>query len=179
MKKCLSDYVHLAESIVSASVQIYQMATKELLPTPSKSHYTYNLRDLSGVFQGMLMIAADSVESERCVVDLWLHETSRVFRDRLTDKNDRMWFDNLCAKLLQQYMPEFTGAIASDLYFGEYLARGEGDYKQVRNPSKLSHCFMEACEDYNLTFSARMDLVFFDDAIRHISRISRITVVSH
>ena len=41
----------LAKSLVSASLDVYELAQKELLPTPTKSHYTFNLRDVSKVFQ--------------------------------------------------------------------------------------------------------------------------------
>lgn len=43
-----------APSIVKSSVDIYSKIRTELLPTPTKSHYTFNLRDLSKVFQGIL-----------------------------------------------------------------------------------------------------------------------------
>lgn len=35
--------------LVNATIEIYQVVQKELLPTPEKSHYTYNLRDLGKV----------------------------------------------------------------------------------------------------------------------------------
>ena len=44
-----------ADTIIKAAVEIYQNTCKDFLPTPTKSHYTFNLRDLSKVVQGMLM----------------------------------------------------------------------------------------------------------------------------
>lgn len=42
----------LRDPIVEATVDIYETIAKELRPTPAKSHYTFNLRDLGNVFQG-------------------------------------------------------------------------------------------------------------------------------
>ncbi len=45
-----------------ASIEVYKTVCASLLPTPSKSHYTFNLRDLSKVFQGVLMVEAKKVD---------------------------------------------------------------------------------------------------------------------
>ena len=41
----------LAKPLVAATLEVYESAQRELLPTPTKSHYTFNLRDVSKVFQ--------------------------------------------------------------------------------------------------------------------------------
>jgi hypothetical protein len=38
-------------AVVRATVDVYNTIRRELLPTPAKSHYTYNMRDISKVFQ--------------------------------------------------------------------------------------------------------------------------------
>jgi dynein heavy chain len=55
-----------------------------MLPTPAKSHYTFNLRDLSKVFQGMYQASAKKLTEAVGYFRLWAHETARVFCDRLT-----------------------------------------------------------------------------------------------
>lgn len=52
----------LNESLVDASIHVYSTITSQLLPTPAKSHYTFNLRDLAKVFQGILMAEAGMIE---------------------------------------------------------------------------------------------------------------------
>lgn len=52
----------LNEPLVDATICVYSTITSQLLPTPAKSHYTFNLRDLSKVFQGMLMAESSNIE---------------------------------------------------------------------------------------------------------------------
>lgn len=51
LEKFSSECRALADRMVSASVSMYNTILADLRPTPAKSHYTYNLRDLSKVFQ--------------------------------------------------------------------------------------------------------------------------------
>jgi dynein heavy chain len=41
----------LGKSLVAATLDVYERVQQQLLPTPTKSHYTFNLRDVSKVFQ--------------------------------------------------------------------------------------------------------------------------------
>jgi len=40
----------LGPNAVACAIDIYNQVSQDLRPTPSKSHYTYNLRDLSKMF---------------------------------------------------------------------------------------------------------------------------------
>lgn len=72
---------------MQAAVEVYGAVSKRFLPTPAKSHYTYNLRDLSKVFQGVLCAhTANLVPLD--LIRLWHHECTRVFCDRLTCEED-------------------------------------------------------------------------------------------
>ena len=40
--------------VVAATLAVYTRIKEELLPVPSKSHYTFNLRDFAKVVQGIM-----------------------------------------------------------------------------------------------------------------------------
>ena len=84
---------HLSEALTRATIEVYEKIQKEKLPIPSKFHYTFNLRDVSKVFQGILMVKY--LKDANQVGRLWAHETSRVFADRLINDEDRDWFQEL------------------------------------------------------------------------------------
>ena len=84
-----------AETITKSAVQIYQKTINDFLPTPTKCHYTFNLRDLSKVVQGMLMCRHEDIADKDYLVYLYMSETYRVFRDRLIDEKDRLRFSEM------------------------------------------------------------------------------------
>jgi dynein heavy chain len=53
------------------------------------------MRDVSKVFQGILMTQAQSIIDSKIFARLWLHECQRVFHDRLIDNKDRQFFKEL------------------------------------------------------------------------------------
>ena len=74
------DIIELQEFLVNATIRIYNRISAELLPTPQRVHYTFNLRDLAGVFQGLLMCDSKHILTSESFARLWVHECRRVFR---------------------------------------------------------------------------------------------------
>uniref|UniRef100_A0A8C3J240 Dynein axonemal heavy chain 6 n=1 Tax=Chrysemys picta bellii TaxID=8478 RepID=A0A8C3J240_CHRPI len=104
-------YSETATSIVDAAVEIYQRMSIDLLPTPAKSHYVFNLRDLSKCVQGKTGLMG-------------------------ADKADRI-------------------------------------YEDLTDAEKIISVLQDYLDDYNITNSKETKLVFFQDAIEHVSRIAR------
>lgn len=60
-----------------------QTVRKELLPTPSKFHYIFNMRDLSRIMAGLLQSHPNFFPGVKQFVRLWRNEVTRVICDRL------------------------------------------------------------------------------------------------
>ncbi|XP_057625591.1 dynein axonemal heavy chain 1 [Chionomys nivalis] len=168
--------VHLTEPLVEATIRVYATITSQLLPTPAKSHYTFNLRDLSKVFQGMLMAEPAKVEDKVQLLRLWYHENCRVFRDRLVNEEDRSWFD----ELLETHMEELGVAFNKvcpfqPILYGDFMSPGSDvkSYELITSENKMMQVIEEYMEDYNQINTAKLKLVLFVDAMSHICRISR------
>lgn len=52
---------NLDKKIVMTTLKVYSQIEQELRPTPDRTHYTFNLRDLARVFQGLLMHTAEGL----------------------------------------------------------------------------------------------------------------------
>ena len=90
----------LSKVAVHATIDLYNQITKNLLPIPEKFHYTFNLRDIAKVFQGILMANAVSVAEQDMFAKLWLNEATRVFADRLSTADDISFFQDLAVDIL-------------------------------------------------------------------------------
>jgi len=169
----------VAEQLVQCTINMYNTISSELLPTPAKSHYTFNLRDLSKVIQGVLGGEPKKIPDVAALVRLWCHENQRVFQDRLVSDEDREWFVNLMQGQVKDTFEldwvEIVGT-SGRLLYGDYGVPNADPrlYDQITDFDKIVKTFEEYLEDYNAQHTKQMKLVMFLDAVEHVSRISRI-----
>ena len=115
---------------------VYKAAVAAFLPTPSKSHYVFNLRDFSRVVSGVLLVPKTHMTEGDKLVRLWVHEVYRIFYDRLVDDEDRKQFFSIVQETLGQQFKMTTDkllghlaqrgkAVEDDdircLFFGDYM----------------------------------------------------------
>ncbi|XP_060261772.1 dynein axonemal heavy chain 3 isoform X3 [Ovis aries] len=183
-------FLRYGKMMVQATMTIYKAAVENFLPTPSKSHYVFNLRDFSRVIQGVLLCPHTHLQDVEKFIRLWIHEVYRVFYDRLIDHEDRQVFFNMVRettsncfkqsveKVLIHLSP--TGKIVDDnirsLFFGDFF-KPESDqkiYDEITDLKQLTVVMEYYLEEFNNISKAPMSLVMFRFAIEHISRICRV-----
>ena len=172
--------------VVAATTETFNRVRDTMRPTPSKSHYTFNLRDVSKVFQGILMIGVKELGgSPDTLARLWCHECMRVFHDRLTDAADKGTFTALMEELLKRIFSK-SGAAWShaelfeqkSILFVDFLRAaledGPGPYEEALDMKRVVSILDDNLDEYNMSYPTQMKLVFFRDAVEHITRIKRI-----
>ena len=89
---------------------VYKAAMTNFLPTPSKSHYVFNLRDLSKCIQGIMRVDATTVRDPKTMFRLFGHEAQRVFHDRLICLEDKDFFLEILADVAGRFLKVKTTA---------------------------------------------------------------------
>lgn len=173
----------LASPLVNAAVEIYLTIETDLLPTPDKSHYVFNLRDLSKCVQGMLQADAGSVRGGKQIKRLFYHECLRVFSDRLINQDDKRYFYQLMHDVCMKHLGTSVLDVNKDgkidlLLFGDFMiptaAKEDRIYEEITDLKKLTTILLEYLEDFNMTIPKPMTLILFLDAICFCTILARI-----
>ncbi|KAL7390222.1 hypothetical protein ABVT39_017308 [Epinephelus coioides] len=185
-----ASFFRLGKILVQATMAVYKDTMVTFLPTPSKSHYIFNLRDFARVIQGVLLAPHTHMQDGDKFIRLWIHEVCRVFYDRLIDKEDKEtffgivkertsnFFKQSLEKLLSHLSPD--GKVGDEsicsLFFGDYAKPDSDDkaYDEITDLCALQEVMEFYLDDYNNSTKAPMSLVMFKFAIEHISRICRV-----
>ncbi|XP_068690061.1 dynein axonemal heavy chain 2-like [Montipora foliosa] len=167
----------LGDIMTQATIDIYNAIVARMLPTPTKIHYLFNLRDISRVFQGLLRANKDFHDTKTAISRLWVHECFRVFSDRLIDAADHEAFVTLLSdKLVTMFDLTFHNLCPNKQppIFGDFMKEGEV-YEDMLDFKALKKYMEDRLEDYNMEPGVvAMALVLFRDATEHVTRIIRV-----
>ncbi|XP_003505691.1 dynein heavy chain 6, axonemal isoform X1 [Cricetulus griseus] len=169
-----------SSNIVEAAVEIYNRMSVDLLPTPAKSHYVFNLRDLSKCVQGILQCDPGTIREELQIFRLFCHECQRVFHDRLINNEDKHYFHVILTEMANKHFGisiDLEYFLDKPIIFGDFIKFGidkaDRIYDDLPDMEKIGNVLQDYLDDYNLTNPKEVKLVFFQDAIEHVSRIAR------
>ncbi|XP_068439704.1 dynein axonemal heavy chain 9 isoform X3 [Clinocottus analis] len=163
-------------TLVQLALDLHQRISSSFLPTAVKFHYIFNLRDLSNIFQGLLFCTAECLKDPPDLLRIYLHESNRVYRDKLVEAQDFQAFDKLQADTVKKFYEDAEETLQTrELNLYCHFARGLGEarYMAAESWSCLNKTLLEVLDSYN-EVNATLNLVLFEDAMAHICRINRI-----
>lgn len=171
------EFKPLGDMMTKATIQVYESVIVKFLPTPTKIHYLFNLRDISKVFQGLLKCDKKWITTKPTFIRLWIHECFRVFSDRLIDEKDRETFISIISESLGQVFDQTYHNICEKKIppiFGDFL-NNDTAYEDLIEFPKLKAHLEKTLEEYNdYPGQVPMDIVLFRDAIEHVCRAVRV-----
>ena len=105
-----TDLKLVVNALTKATIKLWTFMQNKMLPTPAKFHYVFNMRDLSRVFQGVLAVPHDSINTggtrgqegtytvspPSTLVNVWKHECELRVLKRLVSVRrgrGRFFFD--------------------------------------------------------------------------------------
>jgi len=192
--------IALKDNIINATVQMYLNCSNQFKATPAKIHYTFNLRDVSRVFQGIAKSNSKTIREDNHFIKLWIHECERVFKDRLINEADIAQYETIIANVMKQVFRRDYPSYAKDgpIIFGNYVPtlfidndntkpalKWTDQYAELSDFSEIKKTLEEFHDRYNAEVGCKMDsmgllnLVLFPYAIQHVSRIARIISTSN
>ncbi|GFR25537.1 dynein heavy chain 5, axonemal [Trichonephila clavata] len=177
--------------MVPITRKLWHLTKSTMMPTPAKFHYVFNLRELSRIWQGMTSTLPSIICDQDTLISLWRHECYRVIADRFIQQQDYEWFHDKMNRLLSEHLGEEIAENSTNdelCFFVDFLrghleVTGEEEaevempkiYEPVKSLEVLQERLTFLLSLYNeVARTAHLDIVFFKDAVSHLTRISRI-----
>ena len=164
-------------------MSLYLTVIEKLPRTPVKFHYIFNLRDLSRIYEGLLQSTVDKFQTKQQFIRLWRNESMRVFCDRLIDSIDQQLIGvTVIGDLVKEFFKDVEEYVCKDpIIFGDYSMANPTDeeaedprlYEDLGDFDAIKEKLDKMLEDYGFDHKP-MNLVLFNDALEHITKIHRI-----
>ncbi|GCB64021.1 hypothetical protein scyTo_0000226, partial [Scyliorhinus torazame] len=125
---------------------------------------------------GILFTLPDCLKKPMDLVSLWLHESSRVYEDKLVQTRDSELFQKILSDTAKKFFEGVGDSILLQnpfIYCHFALGVGDPHYMPVKDWTILKKILTDTLDNYN-ELNAVMNLVLFEDAMEHVCRINRI-----
>lgn len=165
----------LGGKIVESAIQIHEAVGSRFLPSAVKFMYNWNMRELTNIFQGCCLAKGDYYIKPAMLVRLFIHEAQRVFSDRLVSEAEIGEFDSMFSDVMKKTILSISAEeqFAAPLVYTTFVTTSDGAYLPISSMEKLKMVLDDKLTNYNEN-NAMMDLVLFEQAMLHITRICRI-----
>ncbi|KAF0872101.1 DYH10 protein, partial [Crocuta crocuta] len=168
----------VSDKLTLCTLALYTTIVQDLPPTPSKFHYIFNLRDLSRVFNGLVLTNPERFQTVTQMVRVWRNECLRVFHDRLINETDKQLVQDHIGTLVMEHFNDDVEVVMRDpILFGDFRTALQEEeariYEDIQDYEAAKALFQEILEEYNES-NTKMNLVLFDDALEHLTRVHRI-----
>ena len=157
------------------AIEIYEAVSFRFLPSALKFMYNWNMRELANIFQGCCHANSDCYIKPEMLIRLFMHETERVYSDRLISEKDVEIFDGMFSDVMKK-APSYIAQkelFEKPLVYTSFVTTTDGSYLPAPSIEKLKAVLDSKLNEYNEN-NAMMDLVLFEEAMFHITRINRI-----
>lgn len=167
--------VDSVDKIVDATLKLYELVMFKFLPSAVKFTYNWNLRELTNIFQGICMMRQADYSSFDDVVKIWIHECARVISDRFFTTPELEVYEGLLREVMKTKLgiANQDAILKETIIYTAFASSATGAYLPVASIEALRKVVDTKLADYNES-NAMMDLVLFEQAAEHITRISRI-----
>jgi len=168
------------ERLVAATSTVFASIANspKFMPTARKFHYQFNLRDFAKIIQNLMLSDAKMFKGNHLgLCRMWAHECHRVWLDRLLFPEDIEAYMGYMQKGIKEF-PDFKEEMIFEepLIFTTFVSAAGGhdaNYLPIPDMDKLKKVLEDKLYEYNESVSS-MDLVLFDQAMEHVTRIARI-----
>lgn len=82
---------------------LHEATASSFRKTAVNFHYEFTVRHLANVFQGLLMSTPDLFNQPTKMAKLWLHESERVYADRLVSHTDLDAYNKKAVAIAKKY----------------------------------------------------------------------------
>ncbi|XP_039091728.1 dynein heavy chain 14, axonemal [Hyaena hyaena] len=176
------DVQRCQDQIASCSLAMYRQVCQNMLPTPAKCHYMFNLRDMFKLLLGLLQAEKAAVNSRETLALFFVHEATRVFHDRLIDYPEKGLFYQFLSEELENYFQvNWTKEklMSDSVVFVDFLDINKPHrkkmYRSTSDYNKLASVLSEfQMRSTSTPSETSYPIVFFREAIEHIARAARV-----